>query len=384
MKKRCSNFELLRIFAMFIIVLFHVMSHWPKDQIINVGLQNYFNNGLFSNPIFYRKLWIITTAMPMGLVGNGLFMMITGYFMLDRVEINLIKISKKILLQLGYATIILMILSCFIYRTVFSTSERYLSLSLVTDFNTEWWFIGYYFAVMIIAAFLLNKYMMNVEKKKALMLIVALFSAVEIGWSGELLDAIGTGCRSLGIGIFFYLLGGYIHKYDPFKKVRGFILILVILLANMVNYISSYNETMNNIQAFVRNGSQGTFIQSIPQPENYNILVVLIVVSVFEIFKRIKMPNIKIINYLGSSTFMVYLIHENSLFKSIYNQTDCITILYNHPFLFIVEILKWTIVGFAAGVLAYTIFNIGTKICNRFLWIAINTKGNEKINNNWC
>ncbi len=79
-KTRESNFELLRIIAALMIVLFHVMIYWPREQIVNEGLQNYFNNGLFNHPLFYKKLWLINMAMPMGRVGNGLFMMISGFF----------------------------------------------------------------------------------------------------------------------------------------------------------------------------------------------------------------------------------------------------------------------------------------------------------------
>ena len=370
-KTRSSNFELLRILAMLMIVLFHVMIHWPKDQLLNEGLQNYYNNGLFNNPIFYKKLWIINTAMPMGMVGNGLFMMISGYFLSSREEIDLVKISKKILSQLGYATIMLVVSSCLIYYTINQRAERFFLLEKVTVFNSGWWFIGYYYTVLVIAAFILNKYMIHAEKKNVLSLIVILFSIVEIGWSGSLLDAIGSGLRTVGIGMCFYLLGGYINKYDPFRNVRGYVLFVVIILANIVNYVSSYNDTNNSIQNYIRNGSQGKFIQPIYQPACFDILIIILVVSVFEIFKRMKMPNSRMINYLGASTFMVYLNHENVFFRTIYNQSDCITLLYRHPYLFLLEIIKWTLISFVAGVIAYSIFIIGSRISKHFMWIVI-------------
>lgn len=376
MKKRSSNFELLRIIAMLMIVFFHIMIHWPKEQILNEGLQNIFNNGWFNNPVFYKKLLIIYTAMPMGTVGNGLFMMISGYFLSYREEIDVVKVSRKILTQLGYATILLVLSSSLIYYIVNQKTERFFLLLQVTDFNSGWWFIGFYYAVVVVAAFILNKYMIRADQKKSLSLVLIVFSFVEIGFSGGLLDGIGSGLRTLGIGIFFYLLGGYIHKYDPFRKVRGYVFFVVVILANILNYVSYYNDTNNRIQYYMQAGGQGTFMQPIYQPVNHYILIVLIAVSIFEIFKRINMPNSNIINYLGASTFMVYLIHENGFFQSLYDQSDCITLLYNHPILFMIEIVKWLAIAFASGIIAYTIFTIGAKICNRLKWIVINTKDN--------
>ena len=57
-KVRSSNFELLRIAAMLMIVMFHIFLHWPKAQLTDMNSINFFGNGLFNHPEFYPQLWL--------------------------------------------------------------------------------------------------------------------------------------------------------------------------------------------------------------------------------------------------------------------------------------------------------------------------------------
>ena len=118
-------------------------------------------------------------------------------------------------------------------------------------------------------------------------------------------------------------------------------------------YISNYNITMNNIEQYLYYGSNGEFYQVLPSFENYSIIVIIMGITLFEMFKRIRIPQSTIINYLGSSTFMVYLIHDNDFFYSLWNTQDWITLLYYRPYAFIFKILIWTLITFMIGVAAY-------------------------------
>lgn len=55
-KVRSSNFELLRIAAMLMIVMFHIFLHWPKAQLTDMNSIDFFGNGLFNRPEFYPQL----------------------------------------------------------------------------------------------------------------------------------------------------------------------------------------------------------------------------------------------------------------------------------------------------------------------------------------
>lgn len=357
-KVRSSNFELLRIAAMLMIVMFHIFLHWPKAQLTDMNSINFFGNGLFNHPEFYPQLWLIHAAMPLGPVGNGLFMMLSGYFLASRERIDLARVSQKILMQLFFATVLLVIASALFDSLYNQDTGMYLALIVSGEFNNGWWFIGYYFVVIVIAALFLNKFLAGLEEKQYFTFLITLLAFVKFSWSGRLLDGLASELRTAGIGVFFYALGGFLHKYRPFKEIKTRSLLFVIALVNLFHLLSSYNVTRGNIESFVRNGGNGDFVQFIGELGNFDILVVILVVCLFEIFRRIRIPHSRIINFLGSSTFMIYLIHENAFFWSLYNIRDCITLLYDQPFLLLLEILKWTLLDFLLGVSAYTIFGI--------------------------
>lgn len=357
-KVRSSNFELLRIAAMLMIVMFHIFLHWPKAQLTDMNSIDFFGNGLFNRPEFYPQLWLIHAAMPLGPVGNGLFMMLSGYFLASRERIDLARVSQKILMQLFFATVLLVIASALFDSLYNQDTGIYLALIVSGEFNNGWWFIGYYFVVIVIAALFLNKFLAGLEEKQYFTFLITLLAFVQFSWSGRLLDGLASELRTAGIGVFFYALGGFLHKYRPFKEIKTRSLLFVIALVNLFHLLSSYNVTRGNIESFVKNGGNGDFVQFIGELGNFDILVVILVVCLFEIFRRIRIPHSRIINFLGSSTFMIYLIHENAFFWSLYNIRDCITLLYDQPFLLLLEILKWTLLDFLLGVSAYTIFGI--------------------------
>ena len=357
-KVRSSNFELLRIAAMLMIVMFHIFLHWPKAQLTDMNSIDFFGNGLFNRPEFYPQLWLIHAAMPLGPVGNGLFMMLSGYFLASRERLDLARVSQKILMQLFFATVLLVIASALFDSLYNQDTGIYLALIVSGEFNNGWWFIGYYFVVIVIAALFLNKFLAGLEEKQYFTFLITLLAFVQFSWSGRLLDGLASELRTAGIGVFFYALGGFLHKYRPFKEIKTRSLLFVIALVNLFHLLSSYNVTRGNIESFIRNGGNGDFVQFIGELGNFDILVVILVVCLFEIFRRIRIPHSRIINFLGASTFMIYLIHENAFFWSLYNIRDCITLLYDQPFLLLLEILKWTLLDFLLGVSAYTIFGI--------------------------
>lgn len=106
---RHSNFDLLRILAMFMIVIYHIVCHCVTVQITNPASLGRETIDVFNHPIFYKKLLIINSLETFGIIGNAIFIMICGYFMANRKfeYVKLGSISKKLLLQQWFAVAIL-------------------------------------------------------------------------------------------------------------------------------------------------------------------------------------------------------------------------------------------------------------------------------------
>lgn len=374
-KQRNSNIELLRLIAMFMIVIFHIVDHCVIIQLTDTDSIARLNNGLFNYPFFYKKLFILNSIMPLGKAGNAIFLIISGYFMiLKGKEINLFNISKKLLLQLGFAAIMLVLAST---ATYYYNIRSFTNLDLVNIkiFNGMSWFVGYYFLVILIAALFLNKFLLGLNKKGFITFLITLFAIVEFTWSSGVINDLAHGLSTLFTGVFLYSLGAFIQKYDPFERVRTYVFFLVIGMTYVLIYISGYNNAETNIKNYYLNdvtgNSEQAFFQSISKYNDSSIVVLLIGLCMFEIFRRIKVPTSRTINFLAKSTFMIYLIHDNSFFYSIWGNKDWITSLYNTPGRFVISLLKWSMATFLTGVSVYILYIMAGKIFKSCKWLFL-------------
>lgn len=69
---RNSNIELLRVLAMCMIVSYHIVCHCILNQLAESG-------GVFNQAINYRRLLLVESFMPLGSIGNDIFILISGF-----------------------------------------------------------------------------------------------------------------------------------------------------------------------------------------------------------------------------------------------------------------------------------------------------------------
>ena len=360
MSKRKSNMELLRILAMVMVIAYHIFSHCINIQLTDTNAINEFGNDWYFHPCFSRKLCILAVISPMGQVGNAIFIIISGYFMVNKETINLTKVSKKLLFQLGFAAIILGLVSIYAYQNVTGLTMKLIPFS---SFNTMSWYVGYYFIVIVLASAFINDFINKLEQKKYVMFMMVLLALTQFSWSVSALYSLGGGLETVCTGVFLYSLGGYIKKYNPFDAIRLWAVITVIVVTNLIVIGNFYISTAGNILEYNQDG-ESAFVQSIPTYGNNQIIPVILGIAIFELFRRIDVPNSCIINFVGASTFMVYLIHDNEFVYQIWNTQDWLTPLHEDVVRFLIVYIIWILKTFAAGFLCYCIFVIGEKILN--------------------
>ena len=160
-KMRDSNFEVLRIIAMLMIIAHHIFFHVIKYQLSDKYIYGAFE--MFNNPVFYKRLSILEIASISGKIANALFILISGYYMVGKNKIDVKKIIKKLLSQVLFASIVLLLVSV-IFSFIYPNSV--IEYPNITIFNNEWWFIGYYLIIVLIGSFILNKYLNKLTRKK--------------------------------------------------------------------------------------------------------------------------------------------------------------------------------------------------------------------------
>ena len=219
--------------------------------------------------------------------------------------------------------------------------------------------------IILIAYLFLNKYLKKLNKKQYITFLIVVFALSQFKFTNQIVNNFSDGLTNLLMGIFFYSFGGYFNKYNPFKNVKFISILLIIIMSNLLILFSSYNITAVNIENYLINPSKG-FSQNIMSFENNNILVVILSVCIFEIFTRLKVKNNKFINYIASGTFMVYLVHDNGLFYSLWGIIDWLPILYHNPLKFMIIFIIVGLLTFIIGIMVYLLYNLIIKLSLKY------------------
>lgn len=281
MKKRQSNFELLRIVCMFLIVAGHVtwqtkFSYSELDLIHRVSIQS---------------LWM---GGELGVWG---FTLIAAYFLSgSRFKI---KSLKKIWgITLFYSiTIYLLLIICH----VIPIHPKDALKSFLPVLTGNYWYVSAYVGMYILVPYM-NLVIEHLNKKdyqKLLALLFIMFSLLPYLKN----ITVVTNNNSVINLIYIYFVGGYIRKYsEDFSKnnMRYYILFFVGSLILMLASIATLDFIKpNRWFAFLTTSSP---------------LEAVAGVSLFLIVKNTKISYNGIINKIAASTFAVYLIHCQTIF----------------------------------------------------------------------
>ena len=282
--QRNSNLELFRIVCMLMIVAHHYV---VCSGLTSEGGPLSSSVGVFSlNTLFLRLfgMW--------GKVGINCFLMITGYFMCQ----SKITIRKwlKLLLEVYFYNVVIYL--CFLatgHETVTINSLINVLLPIV-KINRS--FVDCFLVFYLTIPFW-NILIHNMTKKQHQLLLVLLLTCYSVLGSIPIFEIEFNYITWFGV---IYLMASYIRLYPSRIFERNELwgwatLSLIILSMASVAYIH-----------------WKTFAGHYFVSDSNKILAVLVAVSSFLWFKNLNVPQNKIINTIGASTFGVLLIHSNS------------------------------------------------------------------------
>ena len=151
---------------------------------------------------------------------------------------------------------------------------------------------------------------------------------------------------------------------------------MIVFIAGLYTliYLSYYNVVENSIHSYLQNvtaqQAKGQAVDVFLQPffifDNFAIIPVGISIVMFEMFRRLKIPNSRIINAVAGGTFMVYLIHDNDFWRCIWREEDWIRILSDNPLGCSYKLCMWTVFVFSVGLLMYFLYLGLGRVCVRF------------------
>jgi surface polysaccharide O-acyltransferase-like enzyme len=274
---RKSNFELLRILAMFLIIAHHYSVH---------GGWNYPNG--FEIQKFYAQSLSIG-----GKVGVNLFVLISGYFLC--------------LSQFKWESVINIVSKTWFYSLFFLMIFYLLDLDKINPeivINSllpfQYWFVTAFICMLILTPFV-NVMIKSLNKELHFKLIL-IFTILII------IPILNGNIGNLSLFIYLYCIGAYLRKYYDDLILSNKVIWIVIFLnifamlgsIALLDYLSTFNHIFDRPLYFI--GLKTPF-------------VLCISIIIFIYFKQLNIANIKSINIISSTMFGVYLIHDNLLVR---------------------------------------------------------------------
>lgn len=308
-KQRLSNFELIRVIAMLMIVSSHYLGHGilkvSSSECYNVYIQGDFINRLIS--VLYS---------PGGKTGVALFFMITGYFIGNK---KLVILQKKVALQCAFYAILLTTTASIIAAFHLSDNIGYGSVFNMVKIlpipisSGAWWFVSTYVLIVLLAP-LLNRLVDNVNNKGAVVLL--LYFGVLYGVCG-----FDTVYYNILRAPLYYLAGAFIRnrnitiKKSQHKCVAFSIAVITWSAYSLIRYLQIDHihdtSTFWRVFAFLSD-----YLMS-------GVLIPIIAVSLFLLVASFEFSN-EIVNKMASTTFGVYLLHDSNIGRElIWNEIVC-------------------------------------------------------------
>lgn len=296
--KRDSNFELMRISSMFLIVLFHTLMY--------SGFISHASGGMLVLLIFMKELTLVCVNS---------FILVSGYFQCKS-KLKLGKIISLINATWFYKVIILLIFLAGGLFTVVPSSKEILHTLLPLDYGI-YWFIGNYIVLYLISP-ILNIVINNTDKKQLRRVIAALFIIVSILSliTGDMFYNNNNG-RSLSTFILLYFIGAYLRNYPidksyflkPFTKQAKRLIYMITILACAVTGTLCYMTSIQLLNLGSIASEIGQILESISASYS-SPTVILQTICYFLIFASFNLKR-NWINKLSSCMIGIYLIHEN-------------------------------------------------------------------------
>lgn len=279
-KNRQSNFEMLRIISMFLIILCHMNGH---IDVIGEGFKITYNS------------YVSVALHIWGGLGVNCFTMISGYFMIDK-SFDFKRVLKIAVQTWIYSILLMIVGTCFIKQS-FNLND--VLISFLPILFGEYWYVTAFVGMAMVSPFLniLIKKLGKTNWKKMIIVVGIMLSVIP-----NLIPHLTYYNDTLWL-IYIYILIGGMKYYECMglsksKALLIFIISFMFILISTLITLALANDHPILYQGLGYFSTRCVFVMLICS------------VSLFEFFRQIKFSN-TFVNRIASTAFGVYLLHEN-------------------------------------------------------------------------
>lgn len=296
-QKRMLNFELLRIFAMILIIILHSLSYGGGRSVYQYGDSGYI---------------VMNFLRGVAYLGVNCFVMITGWFMCD-MPFRFKRIVSTWLQIVFYGVIGLCITSFISDLSIISIVDTFFPLT-----RQCYWFASCYVLLLLLQPLLnfIIKKSNKIELKSYAILFIILFSIVPtfLPWS--------KGMTSNGTDIFWfitlYLFMAYIKKYcQEYSLINSKAFSITLFLSGVMGGVL-IDYVANGVLVFLGYGLVDKLFYY-----NNSIFYFVGAVGLFLLFRNVSVNGsnkilVPTVLVPASTTFGIYLLHDNPLLRDLF------------------------------------------------------------------
>lgn len=307
---RNHGIDCLRVLAMLMIIILHIMGHG--------GLLEHCANGTPTHYVAYYLEAISYCAVDC-------FALLSGYVMCTS-HFNAKRLTELWFLVFFWSVAISMV-GFIAYPETLSTGN--IIKPLFPILTGRYWFFNSYF-VMVLFSPILNLIIQSSSKQlyqKILLACFVVFCLIPLFPLGEDVFSLGRGYEFPWF-LALYLLGGYLRRFDleiKWQKSRVYFLAVIILpLVNTAYYFLSMRLT----EIIFHEVRYTDLLLSYISPT-----VVAEALALFALFKNLNLKSIatKMVSFVQPSIFSVYLIHDHPFIRGHFIYNAFIPLASSHP-----------------------------------------------------
>ena len=293
--KRSSNFELLRILAMLMIVASHATQHSGSGDWALITKP--FSLNVFATYLFGTY----------GQTGVILFVIISSWFLCTSSSIHINKAVRLYFQTMISSELIFLFVKFGGFEPV---GIKEFIKALLTPVYSGYWFIRTYLLFYLLVPFLQKAVQAADEiTHRKLLIILTVFLALLSFFIPDIESEFGR----VGVFVYIFIAVSYLKKHEGNFLEKHCRLIFISLLILMQTSLLAANIFCYHF------GFSSEFLEKILKRifPCRHIFVMLLSMSLFYIFKNyVKIGNSKIVNAIAKTTFGVYIFHENPLYCS--------------------------------------------------------------------
>lgn len=280
-RQRKSNIEILRLISMFLIIVYHYIFYGlkPLSNPISFDVQ-----AGWGGYISMEALWVLSG------VAVNCYVMITGYFLINKKEIRWDGVCRTWIQTLFYSLFFLFI-SMFLGMPI---DNEDIMKSLFPVCSREYWFVTSYIGLLLFAPFL--SILVCSLSKRQFLFLVSLLLIISFQYP---FGRIYAGFRSIVWFSFLFLVGGYLKLYDVHPKLKKYNGLLFLGFWVFLVFMGTAYNYYKGVFSLVSSSFDGP--------------IFFLSFLFFLLFLQMKCEQrfYLQINKLAPFTFGIYLIHEN-------------------------------------------------------------------------